>query len=231
MGEERSYERYFRALHVGDITFDEFAKATMPLWRRMAAQVHARWRVPTWHSQEETVQNFLLGAWMFVWQWDERVGKSCQRYVTWNAYDKAKKLAHRARRARLSGNPDRAPSHIERPLSSYGDDGDDGGDQAHAVERLMHEGGAFTPPDQEQRLIDAEERASGVQRAWGYSGSFAEARAMEVLATAGSLEEAALRIWSDEGVRAELKLKGRGDAERVVTRAARAVAERLTRAA
>jgi hypothetical protein len=238
--EERSYERHFRALHDGDATFDEFARATAPLWRRLAAQLHRRWRMPTWHTQEETVQNFMLAAWQFVWQWEPEKTRSCQRYVIWNAYDKAKKAAHVARSAKRSGNPDRAPSHIERPMSAYGDEGGDDGEQAYASERLMHAAGSeagvmgtrgFTAPDQEQRLIDDEERRAYGVRAWAQADTQAQLVAMQVLADAPSLGEAARRLYADEVVRVEFELEDEASALRLVEKATKAVAARMTDAA
>ncbi len=229
---EHGYERHFRALHDGATTFDEFAAATAPLWRRLAAQLHRRWRMPAWHTQEMTQQNFLRAAWEFTWQYDAAKAKrGLQAYVVWNAFDKAKKAAHKARGARLSGNSDQNPSCIERPLSSYGDDGGDDGDQAGAVERLMHASGSYVAADQEERLIQREERAADNARAWGCAATLRELRVLEVLAEADSLSEAARFMWDDEAVRVELALAAPGDAMGVVMRTVRAVAKRLDRVA
>jgi len=92
----------------------------------------------------------------------------------------------------------------------------------------MHAGGAYTEPGQERALIEAEERREGSARVWAQASTWPEVRAMEAIVEAGSIEEAARAMWADRGVRAELRLAGPADAERVVRRAARAVAERLS---
>ena len=237
MGSERSYERHFRALRAGETTVAEFLAATAQLWRRMAVSIHRQWKGPSWLACEDTEQELRAWALHFVWEFgrgipDPSRGGSVQRYVVWNAFDKAKKAMHKARRAKLSGNPDRAKSRVERPLSSFGRDEEgehvaDGG----AVESLMFGVGAFTEPDQETRLIEAEEEQTQRVRAWSQASSFEEMRVMEVLAGAGSVEEAARSLMRDEGARAELELDDQKEAERVVRRAARAVAARMTRAA
>lgn len=230
MGDDsRRFERHFVALHDGDITFDEFARQTLPLWRSLAAQVHQRWRLPHWYSREETVQNFLFAAWKFVWEYDPKRsrGRSIQRFVVWNAYDKAKKAAHVARAARRSGNPDVEPSHVERPLSSYGQEGDSGEDRDQAGERLMHAKGAFTEPDQERGMLEAEDWAEVAVRAWSLANTLGEARALEALAAASTVEDAAQLLYGDEGARAELGIRSEAEAIAVVRRTVRAVAGRL----
>lgn len=232
MGSERSYERHFRALRAGETTVGEFLVATAQLWRRMASSIHRQWKGPAWLSREDTEQELRLAALHFVWEYDASRGRSVQRFVVWNAFDKAKKAMHKARRCKLSGNPDKAKSRVERPLSSYGKDGqDEDGSQDFATERLMFGVGAFTEADQEAGLIAAEDERSQHARAWGQASTFAEMRAMEALAGAGSVEEAARSLMRDEGVRVELRLDDQAEAERVVRRAARAVAARMTRAA
>jgi hypothetical protein len=238
----RGYERHFRALHCGDATFEEFQVATMPLWRSMAHEIHRRWPPPYWFSKEETVQNLLLAAWQFVWEYDPRRAKrrSMRAYVVWNAYDKAKKAVHVARSANRHGNPDKSPSHIERPLSAYGDDREEGDDGGYAAEHLGFRAGSeagamgtkgFHAADQEQRLVDAEERREQGVQAWARAETIAQARAMEALAIAPTVEDAAHLLFGDAEVRVELRLGTEEEALRFVRRAVRVVAKRAAAAA
>jgi len=123
------HEESFALLRDGRITFTQFARRTATLWRRQAAILMRRWRQPAWVAREDVEQDMLLAVADFTWKWEPDRGTTLGAYVVYNAFDKAKKRAHKARGAKLSGNADSNPSHAERPLSSYakqGEDADDG---------------------------------------------------------------------------------------------------------
>lgn len=233
MSNDRRYEGDFLALRRGEVTFTMFVRRTDKLWRRLAAQIRRRWAHPPWHAFEDTMNDLLLGAWEFVPKFDEARGGSMQRYVVWNAYDRAKKACHKARGASHSrpagesDNPDRARSRVERPLSSYGEEGSDEGESASAGERLCFAHGVFTVAVQEIAMLGEEERADVSGRIWAYAESFAEMTALEVLAEVRSVDEAAARLYETPASRRELRLRDEGHARDFVSRLVRAVSARM----
>lgn len=116
-------ERALWDLREGRISFTEFARESRPAWEALATYIARRWRLPSWGTTEDLVQELLLGAWEFVWKFEPCMGTTIRRFVIYNAVDKAKKHAHRMRGASLSGSADRNPSHVERPLAAYTEDG------------------------------------------------------------------------------------------------------------
>jgi hypothetical protein len=232
-----AYEEHFLDLRSGRISFGQFAKRTARLWRTLAAQIRRRWQHPPWHGFEDTVNDLLLWAWVFVPEFDPSRGQSMQRYVVWNAYDKTKKECHRirgashSRPAGASDNPDRARSRLERPLSSYGEEGSDDGEVSGAVERICFAHGVYTAAMQEADLLHEEERGQVAARVWAYADNPSEMVALEVLAEARSIGEAAAMLYAREEARSELGLESEGHAAEVVTRVVRAVSARMGTAA
>lgn len=100
-------------LRGGVTTFDQFVRATLPQWRALATRLFRRWTPPTGYSVEDTTQDLLLAAWPLVAKWDPSRGVAIDRYVVWNASDKAKKTLHRMRGANRSGSSDKNPSRGE----------------------------------------------------------------------------------------------------------------------
>ncbi len=237
MGVDRGYEAHFRALWRGEMSFATFAKKTDRLWRRLAAQMRRRWPQPPWHGFEDTVADLLLGAWEFAPLFDPERSSSVQRFVIYNAYDRAKKRCHKARgashaRARgESDNPDRAKSRIDRPLSSYGEEGADDGEVSGAAERLCYSHGVFTAAIAESEMLRDEESDAVRARVWACAETLDEMAVLEVLAEARTIPEAALRLYEDPRTRAELSLRDEDHAREVVSKVCRAVAARITSAA
>ena len=54
----------------GRITFDAFAKASMPKWRGIAAEFVRNWVLPAWVTVEDVVQELLLAAWQAIADYD-----------------------------------------------------------------------------------------------------------------------------------------------------------------
>lgn len=243
MSNDRRYEGEFLAVHRGEITFTVFAKRTDKLWRRLAAQIRRRWPHPPWHGFEDTVNDLLLNAWEYLTtqdpkrKWDPAKSASCQRYVVWNAYDKAKKECHKVRGAShsrpkgQSDNVDRAKSRNERPLSSYGAEGSDDDEVAGVVERLCFASGVYTAAVQEAALLGDEERTEMSGRIWAYANSFGEMTALEVLAEARSVGEAAILLFENDSSRRELGLQDEAQAVDFVSQLVRAVSARMGAAA
>ncbi len=81
-------------LRDGAITFDEFERRTRPLWHYMSARlvrVQLRGFRVLGVGEEDVRQEMLLAAWVFTGKWDPRYGVEIDRYVIFNANDKAKK--------------------------------------------------------------------------------------------------------------------------------------------
>jgi hypothetical protein len=234
------HEQDFRAYARFEITFAEFYRRTTRLWFALARQMRRRWPQPSWVTIEDTVNDILLTAADLIKppiprvpQFDETRSTSLQRWVIYNAYDKAKKRGHKTRNAshaRAKGekdNPDRARSRIERPLSSFGEEGGDEGDHASVVERTCFSAGVYTSPEQEDALLGEEDRKDVAQKVWMMAESFEEMDALAALSEARSIPEAAVLLYSDRSIRRSLSLESRAHAEEVVRRVVRTVAVRL----
>jgi DNA-directed RNA polymerase specialized sigma24 family protein len=229
---DASYERHFEALHKGETTFDQFVQATRPLWNRLAASLRRRWKVGEWYDHEDTVSELLMAAWKFVWKYDSSrsVRGGLQRYVVYNAMDKAKKALHVARGADRSKSVDKAPSRIECPLSAYGTKQAVEGDLSRIADDLLHRHGEYAEPEQELRLIEREEKDVAMGRALGHATSLAEMHVIEALAETGSAAVAAKRMWNDVEVRVELNLEDEAAAHRAAQRTTRQLAKRMAAA-
>jgi len=107
-------------LREGQLSFTDFATYTHNHWHRLAVHLYRRWKPPTGVDVEDVLQEVLLAAWQFVGTWDPEREVSLERYVVWNASDKAKKQLHKLRGAKLSGSSDRNPSRAEA-LTTNGD--------------------------------------------------------------------------------------------------------------
>lgn len=213
----------------GRQAFDWLVARHRGYFRSLALTIGRRWRLPVWVAPEDVEQDVLVGAWECLWNYDATRGVSISGYLTYNAFDRAKKRAHKARGAKRSGNKaDSNPSRWEPSYSRvWGEHAD----------RLVEERHS-QPAEQEERLeyqwmVDALQRRCAeteVER--------------EVVATAkrmGCLEEvmvlepealAALTVamYRSAEVRMRCGLRGeRGALEAVVEAAAR-VAGRATRA-
>jgi hypothetical protein len=214
-----SYELAFTLLRDGRITFDEFARRTLPYWRRQAASLMRRWRQPLWVSIDDVVQDLLLAANRFVWEWDPSRGTSLIGFVTYNAYDKAKKRAHAQRGAKRSGNADSNPSRMERPVSSYPDRGEP--DAEPWWTRLL------ASPATQHEALEEEERA---EEALGACRDALEHRVLRRLREGAQLHEVVESLYADDELRLELGFASERDAARRVVEAAVAVAGRLSAA-
>ncbi len=110
---KRSLDGALHLLRKGAMPFAEFQSCTHEVWWRLAAHLYRKWKPPTGVDVADVYQELLLAAWQFVGTWDSTREVSLERYVVWNASDKAKKALHKLRGARLSGSSDRNPSRGE----------------------------------------------------------------------------------------------------------------------
>lgn len=99
------------ALRERRTSFDRFAFETRPRWVALARYLLSRWKAPPCVGVEDLVQELLLACWHFVDEWDPDRGTSLERYVVWNATDKAKKWLHKERGAPHRRDNDRSRIH------------------------------------------------------------------------------------------------------------------------
>lgn len=95
-------------LRAGTLTPDLFFAQTRGEWERIATRLVGRWSVPAGVELQDVVQELMMAAWRMAPAYDESRGSSFDRYVIFNAIDKAKKWMH-AQRAALRRD-DRSPS-------------------------------------------------------------------------------------------------------------------------
>jgi DNA-directed RNA polymerase specialized sigma24 family protein len=205
------FEAEARALYDGRTTFGEFAARTRGKWASLAKMIMRRWRLPCWASEEDVVQDLLVGAWVGIWRWDAARG-GLERYLVWTAVDKAKKRAHRVRGALdLHRCPDRAPGRPERPISSVADDDT----WAEAI--------LAAPPEQEGLA----ERALAERRALRACRDRRERVVIRALAREEDLAAGAVRLYADPGARWHLALESEAHAAVVAADVAERVARRI----
>lgn len=87
------------ALRAGRVSFDGFFIQTRHEWRRLAKYLLSRWPVPDGVELDDVMQELAVAAWQFVGKYDPERGTALQRYVVYNAVDKAKKWLHKQRDA------------------------------------------------------------------------------------------------------------------------------------
>jgi len=106
-------------LRSGRRTFARFLDNTSSTWQRLAHYLMGRWRLPAGCEPEDVVQELLVGVHEYVPRWDPERGTTIDRYVVWNAANRAKRWMHNQRSARHSGriSPDCKPSVCPVPAS------------------------------------------------------------------------------------------------------------------
>lgn len=209
-----------RSLRDGRSTANHFFQNTQALWNRLARYLLRRWRAPEWVAPEEIVQELMLGAWQFVWSYDETRGVPLSHYVKWNAIDYAKKKLHRMRGAKLSGDADRNPGRWEIPLSRLSSRSDD--DSTVDLDDFLV---------QEAQQSDVVEVKRNYERAQESCRSVVEAWVLESLVEGYDLAESAVRLYDDPLSRSRLGFRSEKQAGRAVAEAAVALADRMADAA
>lgn len=213
---KKNLDRQLALAFDGRITFAAFVAATRTEFVAMACSLMKRWIPPASMAPDDLVQELYLGAWLCMWDFDATRGPSITQYVVYNAMSFAKRELHKARGAKLSGSADRNPSRMERPLASFGDDGD-----AISESILAEE------PIAEQVMIAFEDRAAAVARALAACTTSREVQAISAIVTAGDVHAGACAIFNDMHERIELRLSSEEHAARYVVQTAAAVTRRL----
>lgn len=189
-------------LYEGKATADAFFLRTRIHWRRLAHHILKRWRPPSWFGLEEVEQELMLGAWAFVWKFedDRNVGNTprqrLSRYVVYNAYDKAKKQLHKARNAKK--RDDSAPSRVDVCASALSSD-----PEFDLFEKL-----AFVEADQEDLAVREQ-----VLMRWGDD---AEKAVLTALLQCEDFVDAAEKIYATPSLRDACKVTSPRDAARAV---------------
>lgn len=197
----------------GERYFPIFLTETDDIWRRFARYLCRRWRPPLGVDEQDVVHELMLAGWMAVRRWDPERGTTIDRFVRYNAIDKAKKWLHKQRDSyRRDGSaPSRAPtvfSAFERPDEEAG----------AAQDRLAWVG----PELLEARLAARDFERELVQAFGEVSGSlpYRDRECLAAVALAGgSLEEAAEALYEDASARLALRFGSEEDAHLAVRRA------------
>lgn len=115
-------------VYEGRATFEDLVRQDRQKkhFRSLAASIMRRWKLPASIAVEDVEQDLMLAAWLKLWDYEPGRGVTITGYLVYNAYDKAKKSAHKARGAIRSGNKaDSNPSRAERCLASFTSPGED----------------------------------------------------------------------------------------------------------
>jgi len=212
MTESMSFGSALLALYEGRIDFARFVRATHERWKRLAIYVRTRWKQPVWHALEDVVQELLEAAWKSIRKFDPSRGVSLERYVIFNAVDRAKKACHKARGALLSGSADRNPSNLETVMATYDEETE------RFVLELLAE-----PPRQHQHV----ERIEAIERAKKHCRTMVEHLAVGSLASTQSVIMSADILYAEPKTRLACRFASEDHALRAVSKAIADVAERM----
>jgi DNA-directed RNA polymerase specialized sigma24 family protein len=207
-----SFGAALRALYEERITFTQFARETHLRWKRLAIYLRTRWKQPIWNGIEDVIQELLEGAWRCLPKFDPTRGVTLDRYVIFNAVDRAKKSCHRARGAKLSGSADRNPSNLEITFSTYDEETE------RFVMDLLQE-----PPTQHRYV----ERIEAIERARVHCRTMVEHLAIGSLARTQSVIVSADVLYSDYRTRLACRFNNEDQALRAVSQAIADVANRM----
>lgn len=214
------------AYRAGSISGNELLKLTGPKWRRVARDLHHRWRkkLPAWVEPEDVEQELVLQVFEHVNAWDPERGMPVGAFVVWAATHRTQREIHKMRGARLHGNEGQNPGRPERTFSNLqGRRGDDG-------ERMEFDPTSLTP----ERALQCE--AASVEQV--LSVAIENARSVrDVLIlyalreSGGEPDEAACRIFESFSARVQCGVRDAGHARSLVRRVILGVAGQLGSAA
>lgn len=101
----------------GDLTFDEFARATHKTWVAFSVHLLGRWKASPAVAPEDLQQELLVACWRCVPKWDP-ARSALLKFVVYNCMDKAKKWLHKQRNAYR--RDDKSPGRFPVALTSLG---------------------------------------------------------------------------------------------------------------
>lgn len=194
------------------IDFGEFVAKTEQIWVRFARYLCRRWRTPLGVDQVDVQQELLFAGWNAVLCWDPGRGVTIDRYVRFQAIDKAKKWLHKQRDSyRRDGS---APSRAPTVFSAFERQDDEPGS---AQDRI-----AWVPPEDAEEVIRVHDMRRELTRAFGPIAArlpYRERECLAVVARAGgSIDAAADTIISDPKLCLALRIGSGDEAVQVVRR-------------
>ena len=190
------------ALGAGKTDFAQFhARHTSDI-DRMAGYIERRWRLPCWTDTDDVRQEVAIGMWCAASRFDPTRGPTAASYLVFQSIDKAKKAAHKWRKARGNRSRDVAPSTLELRLE----------DSSGRVRDVP------VPAS-----VESFEQARDAER---LCEDDCELLVMRALATRGSIDGAASVLYDDPNLRLHFEFASRDAARRHVRRIARTFAAR-----
>lgn len=211
-------------LRLGQITFDEFARRTRSNRMQMARYLLKKWAAPLGVGLEDVEQELLVAIWQFLPKWDPTRGVGLERYIVFNAIDRAKKWLHKQRNAYR--RDDKSAGRYERAFSTLVRDGQDDA-EGESYERLVEKLLAVAPDV--ERLADRQERELEELEALAVATERLTERdrylVMALAEAGGDVELAAREVYADARSRLVLRLDSEASTRAAVRRAlARAAA-------
>lgn len=209
MGLDNTFRDALAGLHGGKLGFAEFVRATLHVWRGLAAYLLRRWSAGPAVAVDDVVQELLSAVPGLLPRWDpER--SDLARFVVYNAMSSAKTWIHAQRGANKHGSRDRNPSRRECTVSELLSPGSE--DDAANRFAVAVDGG------QEARC----ERRAAAERFALLTASPREAfYVTAIVAARGDAEEAGRVLYADAEVRRMCRFGSERDAVRKVERARR----------
>lgn len=199
-------------LRAGSISFAEFARESAPVWERFGRYLMRRWKAPLGVELYDVQQELLLAGWQAIPKWDPNRGVPIDRFVIFQAIDKAKKWLHRQRNARR--RDDKAPGRFPAGFSYLGCE------TAEDVDRM-----AWKHSDIEETLIEREEESllCGELTRVAARLPSRERECLRLVAECGGDASSAVQlIVSDPGRRLALRVGNDAAANAIVRRSLRA---------
>lgn len=200
-------------------TFNDFVRATRIHWQRLSDDLRRRWDIPVWVGREDIEQDMLIAAWQFLDKFDPSRGVAIERFMVFNATDKAKKALHVARGANQHRGTDRNKSRYEKNESSFKREGDAEGERQSVLDQ-----NASVEPDQED-VVHRNERGKRVLKACINTREFLTMQA--ITKVGNSVRDAASLLYEDRDARRICALTSIEQANEVVEIAVRDVAKRV----
>lgn len=199
----------------GRVTLSDFFRISKPHLARLATHLmnHWSWCTPPCVGHEDLVQELMVGCvWAFKRYDPTRVKNngSIGRYVSYNAYDKAKKWIHRQRGAVRHGNAD---GNLSRHALLFHDLAGKRGEEQEEAEIEWLSKDLQTDPLQHV-MVERHEiwhvrlrQAPTVRLRWGI---------VALESTRGEQGAAAKRLYENQNLRLRLRLGSEKDARKII---------------